>query len=202
MDNGKNCPFALADLPRQLGPWTMTDDQIIDPSIKRGTGAADFLSRTYVDDRTGVAMAALVLYGPALQMHIHSPTVCYPAAGYTLVEGPDFRDVKYTRKDGTEAHATLSALTFARGEGPSAERKQVYYAWGHDGRWSPQLMGPKAYQRVPGMFKVHLDRRSAPGETLDANNPCESLLARLLPEIDSRVAEAGAGANARSAAAR
>jgi len=200
MEGGKQCPFPLADLPRQFGPWAVADEQVLDPSIRRGASATESVSRTYVDDRTGVAVGVLVLYGPALGMHLHAPTACYPAVGYTLVEGPEFRDIKYTRRDGTEARATVSALTFTRGEGPAAERKQVYYAWGHADRWSPVLMGPKAYQRVPGMFKIHLDRRSAAGEAIDADNPCETLLARLLPEIDDRVATARAQAKAKAEA--
>jgi hypothetical protein len=188
METGKQSPFPLADLPKQLGPWSMAEDKVLDPAIQRGASAVDSVSRTYVDDRTGVAVGVLVLYGPALGMHLHAPTRCYPAVGYNLIEGPERRDIAYTRRDGTAAHATVDALTFARGEGATAERRQVFYTWGHDDHWSPILMGPKAYQRVPGMFKVHLDRHSAPGEALDAGSPCESLLESLLPEIDARVA--------------
>ncbi len=197
MDNGKASPFPLGDLPKTLGPWVMAEDQVLDPAIRRGAGGTDAISRTYVDERTGVALGVLALYGPALHMHLHAPARCYPAAGYALAEEPVRRDIAYTRRDGTEAHATVSALTFTRGEGPAAERKQVYYAWGHDGRWSPDLLSPKAYQRIPGMFKVHLERRAAAGEALDADNPSESLLRSLLPEIDARATAPAAQAAAR-----
>ena len=191
MERGRACPFPLDDLPRTVGPWTTTEEQVLDPAIQRGAAATESVSRTYVDDRTGVGVGLLVLYGPALGMNLHSPARCYPAAGYALDGDPVRRDLSYTRRDGTQGHAAVAALTFTRGEGPAAERKQVYYAWGHDGRWSPDLMSPKAYQRVPGMFKVHLERRSAAGEAIDADNPCESLLRSLLPEIDARLANRG-----------
>ena len=41
------------------------------------------------------------------------------------------------------------------------------------------------------MFKVHLDRRIGESEYRDAGNPCEDFLARLVPEMEARLAAAG-----------
>jgi hypothetical protein len=66
----------------------------------------------------------------------------------------------------------------------------VYYTW-HYGRWTPQRAITKQIDRIPGMYKVHLDRAVGERESLDQeSNPCESLLALLIPEMDRRMAAA------------
>lgn len=194
MKAGGKLAFKLDDLPKSLGPWQAIDAKVLDPEIARGAGSTDSIARTYADDRTGVQLGVLVLYGPALHMHIHAPERCYPAAGYEKTDGPARRVIEYRRPGGETGQATVANLVFAKGEGPAAELKQVCYAWGYDGRWTPDLMGPKYYQRVPGMFKVHIDRRAAPGETLAAENPSESLLRELLPQIEARLRPAATAA--------
>lgn len=187
MESGKVSPFSLKDLPKQIGPWRATDDPGLDPLIARAAGSTDSINRVYVDDRTGVQLAVLVLYGPAMAMHIHAPEKCYPAAGYVQALPTSQRSLDYPERDGSPGKAKLRTLVYAKGDGPAAERKQVTYTWGCEGRWTTELPNVKSFHRIPGMFKVHIDRRSAPGESAEGDVPTESFLQGLLPEIDARV---------------
>ena len=175
--DGRTPPFALAELPMALGHWSGVDEAM-EPRIARATGCTDHVFRTYVDGRTGARVGVIVLYGPATEVFIHAPEQCYPAQGYALAEGPEAREV------GGRAYRSLVFEPGARGVGA---RQEVCYSWRLGGTWSPDLPRMKRLERAPGMYKVHLARRVAPGEYRRAGNPSEDLLAALGPELDRRI---------------
>ncbi|MBI1187176.1 MAG: EpsI family protein [Alphaproteobacteria bacterium] len=205
-DQARISPFPLESLPRNLGPWRGEDTQL-DPRIARATGATDRLYRRYVDSRTGTTLEVIVLYGPPAAMFIHAPENCYPSAGYLAVDGPAGRRIPTS-----ERNATFRALVYAKGEGASAERQEVLYAWLLGGRWALDLGVFKQVERIAGMYKVHVGRRvtdrertsadlpaqaktgqggdAAPFED-DSANPSEAFLALLVPELEKRVAAVG-----------
>lgn len=188
--DGRVSPFRLADLPRTLGPWD-GDDEALDPAIARATGSTDSISRVYQHRITGQRIALIVLFGPSTEMYIHAPEVCYAAAGYEQTVGPRPRAVT-----AGGAAWPFHELVFSRGEGGLAELQEVYYTWRYSGAWTPGLLTQKGFERIPGMFKVHVARgvKDTEMDNLDVGNPCEDLLARLMPEIDRRIASGHAPA--------
>lgn len=181
LTEGRKSPFPLKELPLNLGPWKGETAEL-DPQIARSTGAVEHVFRRYVNQMTGVSLDLIVLYGPAADMFIHSPEVCYPKAGYETAAGPDDRVI---RGDGFEA--PFRSLVYMKGEGGQTERQEVYYSWRFNGRWSHQIGTFKQLERIPGMFKVHLARPVTENERRDVGNPCESLLEALVPEIEHRL---------------
>jgi hypothetical protein len=173
--------FDLTGLPNDLGQWRGESTRL-DPQIARGTGADQVVTRRYVNQTTGVAVDAILLFGPAVQMYIHMPENCYPSAGYVQVAGPD---AKRVRAGGREF--PFRALVYSKGEGARADLQEVYYSWHYNGKWSPEVGAQKHFERISGMYKVHLARRVTPGEKRDEENPCESLLQALLPEMERRM---------------
>jgi hypothetical protein len=136
-----------------------------------------------VHELTGVGVDVLVLYGPATIAH--RPEVCYPGAGYTLVDGP--RVCQFDT--GGRENASFFSLIFAKGEGGAADRQQVFYALRYPGlsdRWSGEF-DYKKIARLPGIYKIQLMRRVTENERLDQNNPCESFLETMLPEMERRI---------------
>lgn len=184
---GRQSPFPLEELPMTLGPWVGSEAQL-DPEIAKATGAVDHAFRRYVNQQTGAAVDLIALYGPATNMYVHAPEVCYPGTGYTRVDGPDIRKVPLG--DGREA--PFRSLVYARGENGVSARQEVYYAWRYFDRWSPDSVKHKQYERIPGMFKVQLAREVLPGELREVANPCESLLGYLMPELERRIEAAEA----------
>src|SRR4051794_18479336 len=118
---GRVSPFALDGLPTTLGHWVGTKEPL-DPAIARATGCTDHAFRTYTDDRTGTKLSLIVLYGPAADVFIHSPENCYPAQGYTKLDGPDLRAVAAGKQK-----VPFHALVYSKGEGGQADRQEVYY---------------------------------------------------------------------------
>jgi EpsI family protein len=184
LEVAKKPSFALKELPLILGSWRGAD-AILDPRIAQWAGASDAVFRRYVNQATGVAVELIVLYGPAAELFIHMPEVCYPGAGFTQSASPDRRVVA---SGGVEA--PFRSLVFVKGQGADADIEEVYYSWRYHGRWTPELGTMKQFERIPGMYKVQMARRLTEQERRNVGNPCESLLEVLVPEIERRLAPA------------
>jgi hypothetical protein len=183
LQRGRISPFSLADLPLTIDVWK-GHDAAMDPRIVRGSGSTDIVTRRYVNQRTGVSLDVVVLYGPTSDMFIHTPELCYPAAGFEILPGTVERPIA------VEGAGTVPfrSLAFVKGEGGLADTQEVYYSLFYDGRWTTQSTSPKASQRIPGMYKVQLSRRISSRERRDLDNPCEPFLASLVGEIEARMA--------------
>jgi hypothetical protein len=183
--SGRQSPFSLKNLPMERGDWKVPggSEQALDPEIERVTGCVDYIKRHYVHEMTGVGVDVLVLYGPATIAH--RPEVCYPGAGFTLVDGPRIR--QFDTRGG--AKASFLSLIFAKGEGGAADRQQVFYALRYPGlsnQWTEEF-DYKKIARLPGVYKIQLMRRVGENERLDQSNPCESFLETMLPEMERRI---------------
>jgi EpsI family protein len=179
---GLNDSFPLEELPMTLGPWQGEPTQI-DEKIARGTGATQVVTRRYINQDTGVPVDVILLFGQAVGMYIHTPELCYPSAGFTLAGGPDARTIPTP-----SGAAPFRALVYSKGEGTAAQLQEVYYAWRYNGRWSPEVGKQKHFERISGMYKVHVARHVTENERRDVGNPCEAFLRVLLPEMERRMA--------------
>jgi uncharacterized protein DUF3485 len=185
LESGHVSPFPLKSLPMELGPWEVSDrrELTLDPEIERETACVDYIKRHYVHKLTGVWVDLLVLYGPATIAH--RPEVCYPGSGFVPVDGPRAR--AFPIPGGKTA--TFLSLVFAKGEGGAANRQQVFYALRYPSlsdRWTDEI-DLKRVARLPGVYKIQLTRRVTEYERLDINNPCESFLEAMLPEMERRI---------------
>lgn len=186
-------PFALSEIPLDLGPWKGKEDEL-DPYIAQKTGSTDYIMRRYTNDQTGTILDVLMLYGPAAAMGYHSPLACYPNAGFSLVGGGDMRPITFDFESKPKS-VSFRHLVYKRGEGGIAERQQVYYVWRYSDTYAVDLGQPSMFGRLPGMFKIQVSRNLATTETADgranSNNPCEDFLTRLMPIFESRVQGSG-----------
>ena len=196
--DGRKPPFALNDLPMTMGPWEGHDD-VVDEQIIRITGSTDSIFRTYQHQVTGQRVGLLVLFGPAIMMYGHTPERCYPSAGFDQLSGPRARTVEADGKSWP-----FRELVYAKGEGGQSEVQEVYYSWKYSGKWTPNPATHKEFRRIPGMFKVQAVRgirNEKELEMLDDGNPCEALLAQLMPDLEGRIAAAKTTASASSSSA-
>lgn len=185
---GLKAPFPLKSLPMVLGRWRVIDgrEEELSPDIIEILQCVDYLKRHYVNEETGVAVDALVLYGPATIAHL--PEVCYPGSGFVPVDGPRVWPIPVAG-----GQAKFNSLIFAKGEGGMIDRQQVFYAVRYDGRWTMDV-DFKKISRLPGIYKIQLTRRIGEHERLDStsksgNNPCEAFLEAMLPELERRISE-------------
>lgn len=204
-ENARVPLFPLRDLPRTLGPRgeyvNLQGEQELDDKTLQVAGATDYMVREYVDERTGVSITVLVVFGPAELVFPHAPTVCFPAFGYSP-DGPA-RQHLIPAADGG---APFESLTYAkRVAGATTDRVEVFYSYWHNGRWSPTAAETrKQFRHHPEIFKIQVQRRIGPMEGRGDDGPIEDLLGHLVPELERRIVEAkaraaGAAATAESA---
>jgi hypothetical protein len=203
----EQCPFPLDKIPRTLGHWTNSDgDQKLDSRTMLITGGKEHIIRTYLDDSTGVKLVVLVLFGPVEPVIPHTPEVCYPANGFSNVEEPINRLIRFSYEDASgktidERKASFRSAVYRKA--PLTEG--VYHSFRLEGVWSPDVAGRRFPRRNPGVFKVQIQRMVATGERRDGDKypePIEDFLKSLLPAIEEQISLAAAKGAAKPVAAR
>jgi uncharacterized protein DUF3485 len=185
LNQGDVPPFPLRELPQRLGAWEIEagGEGKLDPEVARIAGCSDHIIRTYINRATGVSVTTLVLFGRAQAVAFHTPEVCYASAGYVPVEEALRRTVETGR-----GPAAFRSGVFARGEGASNVRQEVYYSFRHNDLWTPDAASSwKRFRRSPAMFKVQVQRQVAEHEHREVDNPTEQFLALLVPELERRI---------------
>ena len=127
----RESPFPLESLPMTLGDWAGEKTEL-DPLIVARTGSNDLITRRYVNQATGVALDVIVMHGPASEVFIHSPTNCYPQAGYTAAGDATDRPVR-----GPDGPVTFRSVAYTKGDPAHAETQEVYFSWRYNGHWTP-----------------------------------------------------------------
>jgi hypothetical protein len=177
----KESPFPLESLPMTLGDWAGEKTEL-DPLIVARTGSNDIITRRFVNQATGVALDVIVMHGPASEVFVHSPTNCYPRAGYTVAGDGADRPIP-----GPDGPVTFRSVAYSKGDPGRPETQEVYYSWRYNGHWTPAVERPKEMQRVAGMYKVQVARRLMRDEARNVDDPCEAFLAALLPALEARI---------------
>ncbi len=178
-------PVRLGGLPARVGAWREIGSDIrMDTKTIEIVGCSDYITRMYIDDRTGVVVTVLVAYGPAEKIVGHTPAVCYPAAGYERESGPEDRTIY---ADGRSAR--LRSFVFVKPDALATERVHVYAGFRHAGRWTPDSSDSrKRFRHEPGMFKIQVQRRLVARERSDPGNPIEQFSAALISELERELA--------------
>ena len=190
----ETAPFPMSELPRDLGRWkAQGPDQQLDPETLEIAGASSYVARTYTDEHTGVVLSLIVVFGPAERVIGHVPEICFPAVGYSQATLP--AEITITPESGP---ARFRSLVFTKGRGATAEWQEVYYSFRHAGQWSPTAAATRKRLRIePATYKIQVQRHISEDEGRGLNNPIESLLEELVPELERRIA-ASAAAQGRS----
>ena len=179
------CPFALKDLNRSLGTWQSDEkmDGKLAPEIARIAGSSDHIVRTYIDEKTGDQVTALVIYGLARSVFGHIPEVCYPSSGFKAAGASVDQQVEITGMQTPvkfrRAFYTKSAI------GAFIE---VDYTFFHNGEWLPDVSDRwKSFRQHPGIFKVQLEGHAS--KLPSDHSSIESLLIMIVQDLGSRVSQ-------------
>jgi EpsI family protein len=86
MSKGASLPVEkFEELPMEIGDFNGEDTQL-DERLFRRISAAEAISRSYADSSGKVITLHGSIIGHFVRAIPHSPTVCYPVAGWTLIE--------------------------------------------------------------------------------------------------------------------
>jgi len=185
----KISPFPLEEFPKALGDWHNEDglETKLDPQIARIAGTSDHLIRTYTNRASGERVVVMILYGLAELISSHTPTVCYPAAGFRNV--PPTRDLDIPIP-GSAAKASFREELFVRYAAGSSIHMRVYHSFRNAGQWAPDMQSRwKSFRYNPGMFKIQVEHRES-GDSRKVDAEIEAFLGEIVAEIDRRLVPA------------
>jgi hypothetical protein len=180
-------PFSVGELPRALGDWRSEEgmDGYLAPELAWTAGASDYTVRTYLNEKSGDQMTALILYGLAEKVFAHMPDFCYPTAGYELVEGPEDRELKLP---GVKHPVRYRWAIYMKRLGGIGSYEETYHTFYYNGEWIPDASDRwRSFRYHPGMFRVQLVRVIS-GLSNEVHTPSETMLGALVQEITSRLA--------------
>jgi hypothetical protein len=187
---GEACPFSLAQLPPSIGKWRFdpSAQTTLDPEVALFAGASDHVVRNYVEAQTGDPAVALIVYGLGVNVSLHVPDICYPAAGYQAVKGPIDQSITVP---GVKEPVRYRWAIYTKQVGGINRYEESYCTFEHGGVWKPDLSDRwKMFRYIPGVFKVQIGRPVS-GLSENGEGPGEDLLKELVRQINDRLPPAG-----------
>lgn len=186
-------PGTLAQLPLKIGVWTGRDEPV-ETAVIRAADVDDYVNRRYVR-RTDLRPVGLWVAcgGRARDLMPHRPEVCYPGAGWTLL---DRTAVEVTRPDGGLLPARL--LTFAT-SGLAPRRLTVLNFYIVDGETCADvsLLRSKAWRgqtAIRYMVQVQITCEAQPGGLgAEPGDIVQAFAAELFGPLYALLQDPGAG---------
>lgn len=138
--------------------------------------------RTYEHESSGEIVSVLLIVGRPGPVAVHSPDVCYPAAGYEASEAPVHQRV--TAKNGTTAE--FWKVDFRKEMVPIPGRLRIYWAWRGSGGWSAPLTPRLAFAREDCLYKLYVVRSLPPSPENDRSDASVDFIETFLTQFDDQ----------------
>jgi len=155
----------------------------VDPAAFAQAGALGYWMRNYVNQRDGSEVTAILMCGQRSRMAVHTPEVCYRAAGYELVEAAAPCLIKPAGS--TSAPAEFRTTLFATPDsGPQARRLRIFWSWNAGSAWqAPSGDARWTFRGAPFLYKLYVVHEVAGPSVPPDQDAGAALLRLLVPEL-------------------
>ncbi len=163
-------------LPLEIGEWIGSPMPVKNP--KNG-GVAGTLQRRYENHRTGDVAVVFLVCGRSGPVSIHAPEVCYAADGFTV-------GAKSKAAVGDD-DATFFSADAVKSKAAAETKLRIYWGWNDGKGWTAPddaRLNYVAYRHSPVLYKLYVQRDLSGPAQASREEPCQSLLKVLLPELD------------------
>jgi hypothetical protein len=141
-------------IPEKVGDWS-ADDSRLPPEETAGVGIERAVYRRYQNPRIGANVGVLLECGRGGPISVHTPDVCYAAAGYRM-GGSQERVGPYF--DGND----FWAAAFVKKETVLPKSLLVIWGWSRDGsKWSAPNNPRADFARYPSVYKLYIVKDSS-----------------------------------------
>jgi hypothetical protein len=181
---------AVADATRRLGevPGRIRDgrftwagqDLDVDVRTRQLAGGAGYLSRRYVNTRTGEAVTVFLVCGRPGPVAVHTPDVCYQGAGFEVVGDPAAREVEWGEPKTTAEFNRIEVKTEV---GQVPVRQEVLWSWSARGVWQTPRNPRVAFARYPVLYKLYVTRTLGGEKEAAGAADAAGFVRLLLPEL-------------------
>ena len=163
-------------LPLEIGDWTGVPIEVKNP---KSGDVAGTLHRRYENHRTGDVAVVFLVCGRSGPVSIHTPDVCYAADGYTVGAKS-----KTTVGDNDAVFFSADAV---KSKAAVETKLRIFWGWNDGKGWSAPddaRINYVAYRHSPVLYKLYVQRDLDGPAQASREEPCQSLLKVLLPELD------------------
>jgi Protein of unknown function (DUF3485) len=163
-------------LPTEAGDWIGYPIEVKNPQTG---GVAGTLYRRYENHRTGDAATVFLVCGRSGPVSIHTPEVCYAADGFVVgaksKTSVGDNDANFFSADAVKSKAAVET------------RLRIFWGWNDGKGWTAPddaRFTYVAYRHSPVLYKLYVQRDLNGPAQASREEPCQSLLKVLLPELD------------------
>lgn len=180
-------PMTLGD-----GKW-VGQDMPVGEVERNGAGAIGYVSRRYTHSVTGRAVDIWLIVGHSRDITRHTPTACYPSAGFRQASSQIIHDIDL--KNGNTAH--LYTAKFDKEDTSGQNTLRVFWTFNHpdkdlweapgegEGMFKGWFKGPRwHYGRSQALYKLYFTSSVLPSEDTITDNASVEFAKLMLPEID------------------
>jgi len=141
----------VQNFPEKVGDWKRLADEELDQTVVEELKCAGYVSRRYVNEKTGKDVSVLLLTGPPGPLVRHPPEICYGNRANRLLKGPSL----YSLVDGNGATDEFRVLRY-RAPGSTGAEFSICYAWSDGGKWSVPNYPRTAFGGEPLLYKLQV----------------------------------------------
>ena len=165
----------LEKVPSNCGDWK-GENLEYDPEVMESAGIKGCVFRKYRNSRSGAELSVLVVCGRGGPISVHTPDVCYSAAGFQQSAGQVRTDIGLQNGDFWKGFFVLSNSIVPR-------RLEIMWAWSRDGNiWSAPDSPRYQFARHAAVYKIYVVRDS-PVPFRDDDVTLQEFLAQFLPDV-------------------
>jgi hypothetical protein len=175
----------LENVPGQCGSWRMTTSSKMSSGEIRMLRCAGYVSRQYVNEKTGDRVSVGIVFGPPGAISEHTPEVCFSSRDFTQLGKRERTEITRRRSSGNKVSGDEFWFVDFQKNTVASQKVRVYWAWSTGGRWQAPN-GPKsAFAGSRHLYKMQLSATMWSRESAampDApNDTCGRFLSELLP---------------------
>ena len=171
----ENSLARLDKVPLNFGDW-QGENLEYDPEDMSRAGIKGCVFRRYRNTRTGVSISVLLVCGRGGPICVHTPDVCYTAAGFQQSGGQVRTEIGSSSGD-------FWKMLFAVPNSIVPRRLEILWAWSLDGNtWSAPESPRYSFARFPAVYKLYVVRET-PASRRDSDEISKDFLVRFLPEL-------------------
>ncbi|MCE9551869.1 MAG: EpsI family protein [Planctomycetes bacterium] len=118
-------------VPKVVGDWQADEpDTPVSPIEMKGAGAYSHVSRRYHNVKTGQVVQILLLTGYGRTIAVHTPDVCYPGQGFSMLSSPQGLDL--TTGD---TKARVMTTIFSKNVPGGTIHQRIFWTWNAGQGW-------------------------------------------------------------------
>ena len=175
----RTIPAQLSEVPTEFGEWHLHDSSELGEQVIKTLQCVDYLSRTYVNRKTGESVNVALLLGPSGPISVHTPEICYSSRDFEIRKKRERRDL--ATANGTNNQFWSVTL---KSRGVDGETLNVCYGWNGGDRWIAPQQTRIYFAGKPFLYKIQLAATRPPHTGTNDADTCTSFLTEFLPEID------------------